>query len=107
MIEESRAGGATTRSEEVDDDEHPGRVVQAVALAPAPTLPPRPARKQTHHAGLALSLAAAREGGCRLRGSADRRAGCAGDRGLADRALTRLPVRRHSGASAGVRTGGG
>jgi hypothetical protein len=31
MIEESRASGATTRSEEVDDDEHQGHVVQAAS----------------------------------------------------------------------------
>jgi hypothetical protein len=40
----------------------------------------------------------AREGGRRLRRPTSRRAALAGDRGLADRPLTRLPVRRHPGA---------
>jgi hypothetical protein len=65
---------------------------------------PRAARRRAgdaREAGLA-----AREGGRCLRRSTGRRAAVAGDRGLADRTLAGLPVRRHPGAAAGAGSGG-
>ena len=49
---------------------------------------------------------AARKGGRRLRRATSRRAALGGDRRLADRALTRLPLRRDAGAAPGARAGG-
>jgi hypothetical protein len=50
---------------------------------------------------------AARKGGCRLWRSTGRRTSLGGDRRLADRALSRLPLRRDPGAATGARAGRG